>query len=47
MLSKCRSRSLPTVLVLEQADLNAALDWFVGQADTEWALRLAGVLWHL
>ncbi|MDQ6669689.1 MAG: LuxR family transcriptional regulator, partial [Chloroflexota bacterium] len=34
-------------LALEQADLDAALDWFMGQDDTERALRLAGVLWHL
>jgi hypothetical protein len=34
-------------LVLEQADLDAALDRFVGQADTERALRLAGVMWHV
>jgi non-specific serine/threonine protein kinase len=32
---------------LVEADLDSALDWFVGQADTDRALRLASVLWHL
>jgi predicted ATPase/DNA-binding XRE family transcriptional regulator len=34
-------------LAPEQADLDAALEWFVGQVDTDQALRLASVLWHL
>jgi predicted ATPase/transcriptional regulator with XRE-family HTH domain len=34
-------------LAIEQAELDAALDWCMGQGDTERALRLAGVLWHL
>jgi predicted ATPase len=34
-------------LALDQAEFEAALDWLTAKSDTERALRLAGVLWHL
>jgi hypothetical protein len=44
--SPLEARGWTDPLAFMQADSDSALDWFVGQADTERALRLAAVLWY-